>query len=105
MALGSRALAACNVIGKDRAAQAEIGIVGERDRFVLILHAEDERDRAEEFVAKRRVAGRDMGQDRGLHEGARAIVPRSLPVIEAADIPPARVHGITPPQLRCNLPR
>jgi hypothetical protein len=47
------ALAACDVIGKDRAAQAEIRIVGERDGFVLILYAEEKCDWSEEFLSER----------------------------------------------------
>jgi hypothetical protein len=43
-------LAAGDVLREDRAAEAEVGVVGERDRRVLVLDPEEERHRAEELL-------------------------------------------------------
>ncbi len=69
----AHALAARHVLGEDGAAEAEVGIVGQRDSLFLVLDAKEQRHRAEELLAKRRVARLDVGQDRGPHERARAI--------------------------------
>ena len=60
-------------LGEDRAAQAEVGVVGERYRFVVVLDPEEQRDRTEEFFDEGGVVGLDVAEDRRLHEGAGAV--------------------------------
>ena len=69
------ALAARDILGEDRAAQAEVGIVGQRDGRVLVLDPEEHGDRAEELVAEGGVVRLDVSQDRRLHVGAGTIDP------------------------------
>ena len=58
-------IATCQSIS--RAAQSEVGVVGERDRMVFVLDAEEQRDRAEELLSKGWVVRLDVGQDRRSH--------------------------------------
>ena len=58
---------------EDRAAEPEVGVVGERDGGVLVLDAEEHRHRAEEFVAEGGVVRLDIRQDRRRHEGAGTV--------------------------------
>src|SRR5580698_3285070 len=61
------ALAAGKVLGEDRTAQPEIGVIGERDRLVLILDHEEQRNGAEEFLSEGRIVRFDVSQNGRLH--------------------------------------
>ena len=67
------ALAARLVLGEDGAAQSEVGVVGESDRLVFILNAEEEGYGAEKLFPECGVVRLDVRQDRWLHERAGAL--------------------------------
>src|ERR1700722_348188 len=66
-------LPASDVLGEDRAAQSEVGIVRKGDGLVLILDPEEQGHRAEEFISEGGVLRLDVRQDCRLHIGARPI--------------------------------
>ena len=52
--LAGDALAALEVVGPDRGAEAELGVVGDFDGLLLVLDLEDRGDGAEQFLVRRR---------------------------------------------------
>src|SRR5215207_7752325 len=63
------ALALRAVHGPDRRAKAELRVVRERDRLVLVLHGHDRDDRTEDLLAHDPHLVRDPREDRGPDEG------------------------------------
>jgi len=55
-----QAFPARSVLGKNKAAQPEVRIVGKRDRLTFVFQAEEHRDRPEELVAEGRVVRLDI---------------------------------------------
>src|ERR1700731_1583613 len=66
-------LAALDVLSDDRSAQSVRRIIGELDRLVVILHAEDERHRSKELLMEDWILRLDVRQNRRLEEVSRPI--------------------------------
>ena len=67
--------------GEHRAAETEGRIVGDPDRIILVLRAEQHRDRSEELPIAGGIVLTDIGQDRRLHE--RALIGHRGPTSSA----------------------
>ncbi len=59
-----------DVRGEDRSAEAERRVIGDADRILLVSGSKQHRDGPEELPVPNRIVLADLGQDRGLDEGA-----------------------------------